>query len=75
MAIDIFDGSIGDEQMDIVSPEIVEAFKLAELPLIAIKVKTEYSQADIKEPIWSALGINEVENNDNKEENNNAEEA
>ena len=72
VAIDIFDGSIGDEQMDIVSPEIVEAFKLAELPLVSIKVKTDYSQGELKEPIYAALGIStsadDKDDNENKTE-------
>ena len=63
VAIDIFDGSIGDEQMDIVSPEIADALKLADLPLVSIKVKTEYTQEDLKTPIYNALGLNALEEN------------
>lgn len=64
-AIDLFDGSIGDEQLDIESPEVVNALKIAELPLISFRVKTEYTNEEIKIPIFKALKINE-ENIENK---------
>lgn len=57
VAIDIFDGSIGDEQLDVTSPEVVQALQIAELPLIKIKVKTDYTQDEIKNPIYEALGL------------------
>lgn len=57
VAIDIFDGSIGDEQLDLTSPEVVQALQIAELPLIKIKVKTDYTQDEIKNPIYEALGL------------------
>lgn len=57
LAIDIFDGSIGDEQIEINSSEVVNALKVAGLPLISIKVKTEYTESEIKNPIYEALGI------------------
>lgn len=57
LAIDIFDGSIGDEQLDVNSPDVIKALQIAELPLISIKVKTDYTQDEIKNPIYEALGM------------------
>lgn len=57
-AIDIFDGSIGDEQVEIATPDVTFALKTVELPLISLKVKTDYSENEIKDPIYKALNIN-----------------
>ena len=65
VAIDIFDGSIGDEQLDVNSPDVIKALQIAELPLISIKVKTDYTQDEIKNPIYEALGLT-VNNEDEK---------
>lgn len=65
VAIDIFDGSIGDEQLDVNSPDVIKALQIAELPLISIKVKTDYTQDEIKNPIFEALGLT-VNNEDEK---------
>lgn len=75
VAVDIFDGSIGDEQMDIVSPDVVEALKLADLPLVSIKVKTEYSKDEVQSPIYKALGFNNFENEEESGKLNKSEEA
>ncbi len=55
MVIDIFDGSIGDEQLETETPEVIEALKSAELPLISIKVQTAYDPEELKEQIMAAL--------------------
>lgn len=61
VAIDLFDGTIGDEQLDIESPEVLRALELAELPVLGIKVKTSYSEEEIRNPIFEILGIKDVE--------------
>lgn len=66
IAIDLFDGSIGDEQLDIESPEVLQALKLAELPILEIKVKFNYTEKEIKEPIFKILGIKDDLNSDNE---------
>lgn len=68
IAIDIFDGSIGDEQVEIASPMIIKALEIAKLPLISFKVKTDYTEAEIKEPIYKALGITTTDNSAEKTE-------
>ena len=55
LVIDIYDGSIGDEQLEIESPSVLEALKSAELPYISIKVKTDYTVEELKEPIMNIL--------------------
>ena len=59
VAIDVYDGSFGDEQLDIVSPYLINALSLADLPLVSIKVKTSYTQEELQKPIYEALGIND----------------
>lgn len=59
VAVDLYDGSIGDEQLDVESPNVVNAFKIAELPLVSFRVKTEYTTNEIKDPIFKALGIDD----------------
>lgn len=67
--IDIFDGSIGDEQLDTFSPNVVEALKSAELPIVSVKVKTDYDQKELENQILSALGLNILqEEPENQEE-------
>ncbi len=66
LVIDVFDGSIGDEQLDQESPEVFEALKSAELPVVTIKVKTDYDLEEIKNQIWSGLGIAEALNENAK---------
>lgn len=56
--VDIFDGSIGDEQLDTFSPNVVEALKSAELPIVSVKVKTDYDQKELESQLLSALGLN-----------------
>ena len=55
VVIDIFDGSIGDEQLETETPEVIEALKSAELPLISIKVQTSYDQEELKDQIMAIL--------------------
>lgn len=55
--IDIFDGSIGDEQLDTFSPAVAEALKSAELPIVSVKVKTDYDQKELESQILDALGL------------------
>ncbi len=59
IAIDLYDGSLGDEPLDIESPEVLNALKIAEFPLVSFKVKTDYTNDEIKDPIFKALGIEE----------------
>lgn len=59
LAIDIFDGSIGDEQLDQQSPQVHEALKSAELPVVIIRVKTDYDFEELRKQIWTGLGIEE----------------
>ena len=59
VAIDLYDGTIGDEQLDVENPTVVKALKVAELPLISFRVKTDYTTEEIKDPIYEALGIND----------------
>lgn len=66
VVIDIFDGSIGDEQLDVSCPYVVKALEMAELPLIQIKVKTDYSSEEFKDPIYKALGIETSKEEENK---------
>lgn len=66
LAIDVYDGSIGDEQINEADEIVVEALKSANLPLVSFKVKTDYTEEEIKTPIYNALGINE--NKEVKEE-------
>lgn len=56
--IDIFDGSIGDEQLDTFSPNVVDALKSAELPIVSVKVKTDYDQRELELQLLDALGLN-----------------
>lgn len=62
--VDIFDGSIGDEQLDTFSPIVVEALKSAELPVVSIKVKTDYDASEIEKQIFEALGLNYNQNDE-----------
>jgi hypothetical protein len=39
--------------------ELLIALKVAELPLLSFRVKTDYSTEEIKDPIYQALGIND----------------
>ena len=57
--VDIYDGSIDDEQINIDCPEVVEALKSAELPIISLRVKPDYSIEEIKQPLFDALKIKE----------------
>ncbi len=57
VAIDIYDDTIGDEQLDVQSPEATEALKSANLPLISFRVKADYTPKEIQEPIMKALGL------------------
>ena len=57
--VDIFDGSIDDEQIDVDSPEVVEALKSAELPIVSFRVKPDYTIEEIKQPLFDALKIKE----------------
>jgi hypothetical protein len=57
VAIDVYDGSIGDEQLNIESPEVITALESAQLPIVSIKIKSDYSTDEIKNPIWEALGL------------------
>ena len=66
--VDIFDGSIGDEQLDTFSPVVVDALKSAELPIISIKVKTDYDPSEIEKQIFEALGLNYNQNEDDGNE-------
>lgn len=66
--VDIFDGSIGDEQLDTFSPIVVDALKSAELPIISIKVKTDYDPNEIEKQIFEALGLNYNQNEDDSKE-------
>ena len=55
--VDIYDGTIDDEQLDANCPEIVEALKSAELPIVSFKVKSDYAESEIKNPIYNALQL------------------
>lgn len=66
LAIDVYDGSIGDEQINEADEIAVKALESANLPLVSFKVKTDYTEEEIKTPIYAALGINE--NKEEKEE-------
>lgn len=55
--VDIFDGSIDDEQLDVNCPEVVEALNSAELPIVSFKVKPDYAEDEIKTPIYNALKV------------------
>lgn len=57
LAIDLHDGTIGDEELEVDSPEVVNALKVAELPLISFKIKTDYEIDEIKNPILKELGF------------------
>lgn len=59
IAIDLFDGSLGDEQLNFEHPNVIKALKLAELPILEIKVKITYTEEEIKTPIFKLLGIKE----------------
>lgn len=61
--VDIFDGSIDDEQVEIDSPEIVEAIKSADLPLVSFRVKPDYLIDEIKQPLFDALKIKDEDVN------------
>ncbi len=58
IAVDLYDGSIGDEQLDIENPDIIKALQVAELPMISFKVKPEYTEEEIKDPIFKILNKN-----------------
>ena len=57
--VDIFDGSIDDEQIDVDCPEVTLALKSAELPTVSFRVKPDYSIDEIKTPLFEALKIDE----------------
>lgn len=67
LAIDLHDGTIGDEQLEIDSPEVINALKIAELPLISFKIKTDYELDEIKIPILKGLGLENKININNEE--------
>ena len=58
LAIDVYDGSIGDEQINEADGIVVEALNSANLPLVSFKVKTDYTEDEIKTPIYDSLGLN-----------------
>ena len=66
LAIDTYDGSLGNEQLDLECQVLVKALKVAELPLITIKIKGDYTEEDIKKPIFETLGIKQSENEERK---------
>lgn len=55
--VDVYDGSIGDEQLDMLDERLVIALKSAQLPVVSFKVKTDYDIDEIKKPIYEALEI------------------
>ena len=76
VVIDTYDGSLDNEQLDLQAPEVFQAISSAELPIVEIKVKFEYLEEEIKNPIFEALGlikkeeaINEQSNNDTSNNN------
>lgn len=58
LAIDTYDGTIGNEQLDLKCPNVVKALEAAELPLLEFKIKNDYTEAEIKQPVFEALGLN-----------------
>ena len=64
IVVDVYDGSIGDEQLDIESPQVIEALKSAELPVVYFKVKSDYTVDEIKEPILKILEPQEENSGD-----------
>ncbi|MDD4110458.1 MAG: DUF2726 domain-containing protein [Clostridia bacterium] len=70
LAIDLYDGTIGDEQLEVECPEVIYALKNAEFPIVSIKIKAEYEIEEIKALLLKGLGMldkNEVANVDKKE--------
>lgn len=59
VVIDVYDGTIGDEQLDIESPEVIRAIETALIPMVTFRLKAEYTEEEIKTPILKALGITE----------------
>lgn len=57
VAVDLYDGTIGNEQLDVEGTDIIKAFEIAGLPLLTFKIKTDYTEAEIKTPIFKALGL------------------
>lgn len=64
IVIDIYDGSIGDEQLDVETPQVIEALKSAELPIVSVKVKSDYDIEEIKTPIFKILFPEEAKESD-----------
>ncbi len=59
VVVDLFDGSLGDEQLEIEKPEILQVLTKAEMPIVSFKVKADYTNEEIKEPIFKALKIDD----------------
>ena len=67
VAVDVFDGSIGDEQLNENDENVVKALKIANLPIVSFKVKTDYTEDEIKTPIINALGVGgEIKKDENR---------
>lgn len=67
VAIDIYDGSIGDESVINYAPDVVKALEIAELPLVSYKVKNEYTQSEIQDELFKALGLTQAKDEENDE--------
>ena len=61
LAVDVYDGTIGDEQINETEEMVIKALESAGLPLVSFKVKTDYMEEEIKKPIYDALGLNKEE--------------
>ena len=70
VVIDTYDGSLDNEQLDLQAPEVFQAISSAELPIVEIKVKFEYLEEEIKNPIFEALGLIKKEEEINEQSTN-----
>lgn len=53
--IDVFDMSYGDEAIEEFEPEVVEALKAINLPLVQFLIKDEFDEQEIKKKIMGAI--------------------
>ena len=68
LAVDVYDGTIGDEQLNQTDDIAIQALNSANLPLVSFKVKTDYTEEEIKTPIYDALGLNKEKEEEKGEE-------
>lgn len=55
IAVDIFDNTPGDFPIEGEEPLVVEALQMVSIPLVSILVKPDYTDEDIKAPIYKVL--------------------